>query len=205
MANQYIFIDDAGDPGLKIKPGSSSRFAIACVCFSDNSSAAQASKAIDQLRDKLHPRSPSHEFKFRKSNNRIKLEFFQTIQPLDFVAHVTLIDKRNISGAHLIKHPDTFYYQVILSTLRNYRLKQAKIYIDGDIDGNHRQKIRTLFRKSLPTSAISKLTFRNSKSDNLIQLADMIAGASYQSSIKPIASECLEYIRSHLSIHHSLD
>ena len=63
-------------------------------------------------------------------------------------------------------------------------LKKASIKIDGSGDKDFKRVLQAYLRKELPINKIKKFRFVDSKADNLIQLADMVAGAiarSYKS------------------------
>jgi hypothetical protein len=50
---QLVFIDDSGDPGFKIKKGSSPVFVIALVIFDDHLVAEEVSLAVKKLKREL--------------------------------------------------------------------------------------------------------------------------------------------------------
>ena len=50
--NTIIFIDDSGDPGFKIKKGSSKLFIICCVIFDDELEAINAEAIFAELKEK---------------------------------------------------------------------------------------------------------------------------------------------------------
>ena len=53
----------------------------------------------------------------------------------------------------------------------------ALIIIDGEGGSSYRRNVKTFFRQNLPKNAIKQLRYRDSKNDDLIQLADMVAGS----------------------------
>ena len=78
----------------------------------------------------------------------------------------------------MIKNPRLFYYNVILQTIRaSGSLDKVNIYIDGEAGRKYSQKVKTYIRQNLPKNAVNKVTFKDSNTDSLIQLADMIVGA----------------------------
>jgi hypothetical protein len=56
-------------------------------------------------------------------------------------------------------------------------LQNARVKIDGSGDREFKQALATYLRKRLRFGQVVKVKFANSKSDNLIQLADMSVGA----------------------------
>ena len=71
---QYIFVDDSGDPGLKLGQGSSSLFAIAAVLFLDDYAVEKASDKIKDLKRQIGW-ADKREFKYRKSGVIVKQRF----------------------------------------------------------------------------------------------------------------------------------
>jgi hypothetical protein len=196
-----IAIDDSGDVGFKLGKGSSPYFAIATVFFDDNLDAEEMALKIKRLRKNLNW-TPLHEFKFRKTSDAIKEKFFKTINPLNFHIVLALIDKSTITDKTLIQNPSYFYNTVIIKTLNSgmRKIQKAHIYIDGESGSDYRRKTKTFFRQNLPKQAIKKLSYRDSKKDNLIQLADMIAGAAIYSTAtnRDNAKNFLNIIKKHI-------
>jgi hypothetical protein len=56
-------------------------------------------------------------------------------------------------------------------------LQDAKVIIDGSGDRLFRKKLNTVLRSKLNAGVIQSVRFKDSKSDVLIQLADMCVGA----------------------------
>ena len=59
----------------------------------------------------------------------------------------------------------------------NGRLENARVIIDGSGDREFRQKLSAAIRKRVREGAVRDCRFSDSKTDPLIQLADMCAGA----------------------------
>lgn len=59
----------------------------------------------------------------------------------------------------------------------NNVLRNASLKIDGSGDKEFKKALTAYLRKSLGEHRIKKFKFMDSKSDNLIQLADMVVGA----------------------------
>ena len=198
-----IAVDDSGDPGFKLGKGSSEYFVIAAIFFDDDLDAEEAALNIKRLRKSLHW-NPSHEFKFRKSSAEIKRLFFEVIAPLNFRAAISIVDKRHFADKTLQRETSKFYNTIILRTLlTNGQFSRAHIYIDGEGGNDYRRKVKTFFRQNLPRNAIRVLTYRDSKQDNLIQIADMVAGAALRSVShrKTNQFDYLKLIRKHIQIN----
>lgn len=175
-----VFIDDSGDPGFNFSKGSSIYFALAAVIFDCNKSAEETSTAINNLRSSLHWNN-DREFKFNKSNIRIRCLFLQTLAHNDFRIRAMLVDKRIIHSPELKSNKDSFYNFMIkeLLTHSNGTIVNANIYLDGHEDRSYKKAARTYLRKQLSSQSglVKKLEFVDSKKNNLIQAADMIVSS----------------------------
>jgi len=195
-----VFIDDSGDPGFKTKKGSSSHFVIACVIFDDNRDAEEAANKIREFRRSLNWHEKS-EFKFNKLKKRLRLDFLTTVERSNFRVRAIIVDKSQIRSLELKNNTHSFYNYMIKEVLchSNGGIRDAKIRLDGHGDHAYKKAANAYFRKqvNLSASIIKELKFVDSKNDNLIQLADMVAGAIFRSrqSDKTDYGEYLAVIR----------
>lgn len=174
-----VFIDDSGDPGFKILEGSSSHFVIACIIFEDNLDAEETALKIKRFRRSLGWRD-DHEFKFNKANQEIRLKFLNEIKGCKFKIRAIVCDKSLIRSSELQSKKSSFYNYMIKQVLaKSDSIKGASVRLDGHEDRAYKQAATTYFRQHLD---FKNLKFVNSKNDNLIQLADMIAGSIFRST-----------------------
>ena len=168
-----VFIDESGDPGFKLQRGSSAIFVVTLVAFRDHDQARAADAAIAT---RLRIRS---EFKFNTSRDEVRDAFFEAVRPFDFCIRAIVIDKERIYSPHLRTRKEAFYSFFVKSMLKfdGGLLEDARIVIDGSGDRSFRQELQAYLRSELGPGKIKKITFRNSASDRLVQLADMCAGA----------------------------
>jgi hypothetical protein len=182
-----VFIDDSGDPGFKLDKGSSKHFVIACIIFDDNLDAEEAALKIKRLRRTLGWRDES-EFKFNKSNKSIRLLFLEEIKSCNFHVRAIVADKTIIRSPELRNNKHKFYNYMIKEVLSKSDgvMKDARIRLDGHEDRAYKKAATAYFRQqvNLRGSIIKDMKFVNSKNDNLIQLADMIAGSILRSTQK---------------------
>lgn len=176
---QLIFIDDSGDPGFKTNNGASRMFVIACVIFDDDVDAEFASASIRLLKKQLGWKQ-EREFKFHRASEEHKKLFFKNAKKYSFRIRATVVDKTRVAEPRL-KKSDSFYDFVILSTLQRCSLmKNASIKLDGSGSKDFRRRSTSNLRKSLNNGELHRVAsfiFADSRNDNLIQLADMVAGA----------------------------
>lgn len=179
-----IFIDDSGDPGFKIEKGSSPVFVIACVIFDDELEAEKTAVAIKELRRKLK-KSDNFEFKFNKANREFRLKFLEHISRFKFRFRAIVFEKTKIKSDELKTSKQSFYNYAIKMVLKHNfgTIKEAKIRLDGHGDRIYKREVIRYLRKELnnrENRIFQKLQFVDSKSNVLIQLADMIAGAIHR-------------------------
>ena len=123
-----VFIDESGDPGLKIEKGSSRYFVISLVVFEDKDEALACDQRIGLLRKELGW-EPNSEFHFKKNSDKVKQVFLQAVAPYNF-----------------------FYFRRQLAKYLRKRM-------------NERNK-----------KPIKEVKMQRSAGNNLLQLADYIAG-----------------------------
>lgn len=183
-----IFIDDSGDPGFKLDQGSSRYFVIALLIFDDTLEAEKMAVAIKQLKRRLKI-ADHEEFKFNKSRDVVKREFLETITEFQFRIRCLVVKKELVYSNELKSKKESFYACFIKEVLKhsNDTILNAKIRIDGSGDREFKKQFLSYLRKEL--NAHEKNVMRNckmidSRSDVLIQAADMIAGAIRRSHEK---------------------
>jgi len=180
-----VFIDDSGDPGFKIKKGSSKFFIIALVVFDDELEAERVALAIKDVKREL--KFPSNtEFKFCKSSKEIRCKFLEKISNFKFRIRALVIDKSIIFSPELKSNKNSFYSYAIKMALKNNggTIKDAKIKIDGSGDRVFRKNFLAYLRRQLNDSQvkiIKNCKLVDSKQNVLIQLADMAAGSIHRS------------------------
>jgi hypothetical protein len=176
---QLIFADDAGDAGFKLGKGSSNCFVIACVIFDDNLVAEEVSLAMKKYRRRIGF-SATNEFKFSKTKKSIIKGLLREIRDYDFRVRAICVDKSIVRSHELRSKPNSFYNYVIKEVLANTpSIKDASVRMDGHADREYRRTAVAYFRKhaNLNEHKIADFKFYDSKKNELIQLADLIAGS----------------------------
>lgn len=198
-----VFIDDAGDAGFKFDKGSSRHFVIACIIFDDNKDAEKAANKIREFRETLNWH-PEREFKFNKSNKRIRLGFLNEMNQCSFRVRAIIVDKTMIRSPELRHNEHSFYNFMIKEVLFNSNggIWDASIRLDGHGDHEYKKAAMAYFRKQVNISAriIREMRFVDSKRDNLIQLADMVAGSILRTrqTGKTDSRDYIQAIHSHM-------
>ena len=199
-----VFVDESGDSGFSIEKGSSKVFVIACVIFDDELEAEKTAVAIKELKRSLKF-SDKTEFKFNGSRKTVRLAFLKSISPFSYSIRALVVQKKLIRSPILKSDKNSFYSYFIKTILSHTkdRVLDAKIRIDGSGDRVFRRNFLTYLRKELNSK--QKKIMRNiklvdSKSNVLIQMADMLAGTirRYEERNKIDAPEYWKLIKSHV-------
>lgn len=171
-----VLIDESGCPGFKLQKGSTPFFVVGMVIFNDLLQASAAGSAITELKQslKINP-----EFKFSKTRPAIKDKFFDVICQYNFEVRALVVDKSKLYSPKLRNDTNSFYNYFVKSLMQydNDVLRNASIKIDGSGDKEFKKALTCYLRQSIGQYKIKKFKFTDSKSDSLIQLADMVVGA----------------------------
>lgn len=194
-----VLIDESGDTGFKLTRGSSSHFVMAMVIFDDEAVAEEASAAIRALREELRVRS---EFKFAKSHAHVKDAFFDCVCHYRFRVRALVVDKSVVYSGNLRTRKELFYNYFVKLLLEhdNGRLADARIKIDGSGDRHFKNELNVYLRHQLHRGQVRSIKFAESHRDDLIQLADMVAGAilrSYRSDDRAHAARWRQVLAQH--------
>jgi hypothetical protein len=171
-----VLIDESGDAGFKLARGSTPHFIVAMVIFEDFEEATRTSKIIEDTRAALRIKT---EFKFAKCANQAKDGFFEAVAPCKFTVRALVVDKARIYSDNLRENKERFYGFFVKSLLQHdgNALAGARIKIDGSGDREFKQELASYLKRESAQGKIASVKFVESHRDNLIQLADMVAGA----------------------------
>lgn len=171
-----VLIDESGDAGFKIARGSTPYFVVAMVIFRDFQEAERASLAIGEARIALRVKP---EFKFNKCHPNARDGFFQAVQPFAFSVRALVVEKGCIYSDNLRDNKERFYNYFVQLLLKhdNDVLQGARVKIDGSGDREFKRELERYLRQQCQVGKIASVKFVESHRDNLIQLADMAAGA----------------------------
>lgn len=181
----HVFIDDSGDPGFKLDAGSSRHFVIACCVFESPSSAEKTAQNIRDFKVSLGW-PPIEELKFSKTRSQIRFDFLNHICSNDFFVRAIVVDKTLIRSDNLMTAHKNFYNYIINMVLTHSKgtIRNAKVRIDGSGSRDYKKAMQSYLKyqpNSSDTQIVKDVSFVNSKGDQLIQLADMIAGSTRRS------------------------
>jgi hypothetical protein len=176
---QYFYVDESGEPGLR-HPASSHYYVFVMAQLPNR----EAIPDIVALRQQLSF-SSNFEFHFYKMTSRQKELFFQTIQPLEFRVCAAVLLKENLPP-YLRGLNGT---QLAMELLIRLTLRASPLDIANDmiLDGapenflkNLRIQLSQACKRAGRERPFKKLVTSNSRYDDGLQLADMLAGAIRQ-------------------------
>jgi hypothetical protein len=173
-----VFVDESGDTGRKLGKGSSRYFVITLVIFEENDEAEGCDQRITLLKRELHL-PPVFEFKFSQLRKDQRTKFYEAIQPYSFFYYGIIIDKdpSKLWGKGF-EIKESFYKYTCSLVFENAKpyLKDAIVIFDGSGSREFKRQLTRYLRKKVG-GGIRKVKIQASHSNNLIQLADMVAGA----------------------------
>lgn len=179
-----IFMDESGDTGFNFERTSSNYFVLTIVIFDNLESAETTNNAINQLKKdlKFHSRK---EFKFSTgTSKKEKVAFLKEMSRHDFRYRSVVVDKSALKKLDPSNPIDSLYMLVTdqLFLRAEKRIHNASLFVDRTnksfvVDFNRylRKRLNTDMNK-----LIGKIRHKDSKSNNLLQLADMVCGAIYR-------------------------
>ncbi|MBR3256759.1 DUF3800 domain-containing protein [Candidatus Saccharibacteria bacterium] len=194
MTKQLVFIDDSGDPGFK-EGASSSNFIMASAVFIEPKTASEVNHAISDFRRSLGWRENA-EFKFRKTNKRIIKQLLEIISRYNFQIYAVYVDKTGYKTIFPLFDKEKLYNWTIKELLKIIPLSDASIKIDGRSTKEHKRRVSSYLRHEINTKTrkIKEIKTEDSVKDNLIQLADLIAG-SINRSMQPEKTDAKTYLK----------
>ncbi len=176
-----VFIDESGDPGLKLNQGSTPIFVVTLVVFKDVSLAEDVNAAIKSHRSKIGF-AANREFHFANLKPALRVGFLETVAPFGFEYYSIVINKRNLTGPGF-HFKESFYKYSCRLVMNNAKavLNNATVIIDGSGDKTFRRELAAYFRRQANDQdnpqRVVKVQLHDSHTDDLVQLADMICGA----------------------------
>jgi hypothetical protein len=176
-----VFIDESGDPGLKIGAGSSKYFVVALVAFEDSDEALAADDRISMLR-KEQGLPDNFEFHFNKMNAAYRRVFLETVVPYNFFYFGVVMDKAQLIEREFQLKESIYKYAcgLLLEDAKPW-LSDAIVFVDGSESKRFRHELKSYLVRRLKDDSgkchIKKVRVHDSTTNNLLQLADMVVGS----------------------------
>lgn len=178
----YAFMDESGDAGGNIRKGASPHFVLAMV---ETTEPEHLRDELKRLRVALHLPAT---FEFRYHDTRkvfVRAAFFVLLRSLDLRVRAAVVDKARLPEDFNYKRQGLYSLTVGELVMRApmNELHDAILVMDGErgmpteelLNGIRRYLTR-LYQERQRVRAFRKLVARNSKNEDGLQFADMIAG-----------------------------
>ncbi len=182
-----IFIDESGDTGLDIDKGATEYFTIVMVIFEEDDEAQACDQRIKLLKKELGL-PDDFEFHFHKNSNRIRGSFLKAVLPYQFFYYGIVINKHKLFGEGF-RNKESFYKYACGLVFENAKdkLDRATVVIDKSGRKLFKFQLAKYLKNKMNTAdnkRIRKIKIQDSQTNNLLQLADMIAGAINRSLVR---------------------
>lgn len=190
-----VIIDESGDTGFK--KSSSPYFIMSMVVFDDNNkgryaAAEHTARTIADIKHEVHQKP---EFHFSKCSHKTRTAFFEGLNTHNcrFDVYALVIDKQKIYSPQLKNNSKNFYNFILKQLLKQNPIKQAVVKIDGTKSKTFQRALKAYLRHG-QDGMVSKLKFANSKTDYLVQLADMCCSGIAYSYSRPDKAQSDDYV-----------
>lgn len=183
----WVFLDDSGDSGHKFEKGSTKFVVISACIFKSPESITQAQELISDARTQRAPDGSVYrverEFKYSSTRRAHKDAFFEALKPADFVIKTIYVNKQRLYSKKFLEDPNSLKSYLIQALITSpfSPLVNAKLVIDGQDTRAFNMPDRDYFLNKvaqLSPGAVTSVEWADSKENALIQLADMVAGAT---------------------------
>ncbi len=171
MSGAYAFLDESGDESSKLSRGASRFYVVGLVVFPSGEAAGACRERIDRLRPGLGV-AGRYEFHFRTNSDRVRRAFLEAVVPFPFVYHAVMIEKSDGPRGNLGLYLPAC---VKVCELAGETLNEALLLVD---EGASRKpaEIQRQVNGGSARTVLKSVRAQRSSANNLIQLADYIAG-----------------------------
>ena len=176
-----VFIDESGDPGMNGRPGTSVRFTVTAVVFSDPNVGEACAASICDLRRRLGV-DERFEFHFNKCSRSFREQFLSTVGAHKFYYHAFVLNKEKLYGEGF-KYKSSFYkfaVSIVFDNLKEHLLG-ASVTFDQCGDREFKRELAKYLKKRTDLHdgkvRVKNIKMEDSCSNHLLQLADMVCGA----------------------------
>jgi hypothetical protein len=182
---RFAYLDESGDLSVKrlgANSGTTDYFVVVFLLLDDP---IPLHVAIDAIKERFGmPRQ--EEFKFSKTSPRRRRAFLEELRQHDIVVRAVAVNKALLVGRPETANERLLYRDMIRRTLVRHQedLGDTELVLDEYIRGRQAQhQFNALLRRAVNGEGRRRLAgidHQTSSSSNLIQAADMVAGAIYR-------------------------
>ena len=183
---QKLWLDESGDSGFRFNAGSSTHFIVGFVYLEINQKfidkeVVKINKQISQLKSKLHLTS-DYEFKFSRCSNKFRKEFIKIIKKFPIRYKIIVVNKKKLNAPALKYKHKELYCELIRRLFydNNPPIEKTVSVIDEAVAKIHQKEFKGILRRYLSKNTIKKIQQRRSKTENMIQIIDMICGSVFR-------------------------
>ncbi|MBV6400387.1 MAG: hypothetical protein CNIPEHKO_00672 [Anaerolineales bacterium] len=190
--------DEAGDASLNFEKGASRYFVVALVGTQD---ADGLRSVLENLRTREHY-AKGFEFHFNAlTTKKLREKTLSALQTANFKAWALIVDKTTIPEPLRILDGMDFYLYLVTELIDRIPIKvreKGTLILDEVGSANVALvKLKRMLKVRGIQHGFSRVFFRRSRSEDLIQVADLVAGAILRRDTKN-DSEAVDYIRDKL-------
>jgi hypothetical protein len=184
----WAFVDESGDPGLRLGQGSSPYFTVAFVVFADEQVMQYWQRRMTELRGHLAARR--NEFHFHRDGHRRRQQLLSAVASAQFQLFTLTIDKRYRVNRVPEIRPVEIYAAACTQVARAIDVpsRGCTILLDDRQDRTEQRYLSKQLRAlhdETGASLVRRVRFASSQGSPLIQLADYCAGIAYRSAMNP--------------------
>jgi len=184
-----VYLDESGDTGFKFQHNSSTYLVVALVLVEHPD---PLNEAMDAVRQQLG-KQPLQEIKFMRLAHEERVRALHILCAVPFSVRAVVMDKRKIRDP-LLRKPAPLYRFVVTEALVSsaHLLEDASVTIDESFKSRTQQlDLTSHIRQEVNQSEegrvqrIRVVSYADSRRHNLLQVADLMAGAvarSYEKS-----------------------
>jgi Zn-dependent M32 family carboxypeptidase len=134
-----------------------------------------------QLLKKELGKPDSWEFHFKENSHRIREEFLKAVVRYEFFYYSFIVNKKNLYSENLIGNKDSFYKYTCSLVFENAKdkLDNAIVLIDESGNRDFKKSLQKYLKNRMndyDRKVIKKVKMQKSHTNNLLQLADYVAG-----------------------------
>lgn len=190
--------DEAGDASLNFEKGASRYFVVALVGTQD---ADRLRSVLENLRKHEHY-AKGFEFHFNAlTTKKLREKTLSALQAANFKAWALIVDKTTIPEPLRILDGMDFYLYLVTELIDRIPMKvreKGTLILDEVGSANVALvKLKRMLKVRGIQHGFSRVFFRRSRSEDLIQVADLVAGAILRRDTKN-DYEALDYIKDKL-------
>lgn len=187
--------DEAGDASLNFEKGASRYFVVALV-GTQNADGLRA--VLEDLRARENY-AQGFEFHFNAlTTKNLRVKTLSALKTAEFKAWALIVDKTILPDPLLVLNGMDFYLYLVTELIdripMNMREKNTLILDEVGSANIASVKLKRMFKARGIQHGFSRIFFRRSRSEDLIQIADLVAGSILRRDAKN-DSEAFEYIK----------